>query len=67
MVNSFIYVVINLIVHDGLKEISNTIVGIRTAVRFVRSSPSRFTKFRELSRKLGIEHKSMLVLDVCAY
>lgn len=53
-----------LIVHDGLKEISNTIVGICTAVRFVRSSPTRFSKFREMCLSLGTENKSMLVLDV---
>lgn len=56
--------IVNLINNDGLREICNTIAGIRTAVRFVRSSPSRFTKFRELSQKLEIEDKSMLVLDV---
>ena len=58
--------IINLIVNDGLKEISNTIIGIRTAVRYVRSSSARQAKFKELGVGLGIGDKSMLTFDVPA-
>jgi hypothetical protein len=38
--------ILNLIVTDGLKEVSNSIVKVRNAVKYVKSSPSRFDKFK---------------------
>jgi hypothetical protein len=38
--------ILNLIVTDGLKEISDSIVKVRNAVKYMKSSPSRFEKFK---------------------
>jgi len=37
--------ILNLIVTDGLKEVSDSIVKVRNAVKYVKSSPSKFEKF----------------------
>jgi hypothetical protein len=39
--------IVNLIVCDGLKEINVSVVKIRNAIRFVRSSPSRLLAFKK--------------------
>ena len=44
-VRCFVYI-INLIVTEGLKELHGSIVVIRNAVRYVRSSPARLQKFK---------------------
>ena len=54
----------NLIVSDGLKEISPSLASIRNAVRYVRSSPARFKRFKECVAEEGIESKALLCLDV---
>ncbi|CAL8176611.1 unnamed protein product [Prunus armeniaca] len=41
--------ILNLIVKDGLKELSASIEGIRNCVKFIHSSPARLDKFREFS------------------
>lgn len=38
--------ILNLIVTKGLKEVSNAIVKVRNAMKYVKSSPSRFDKFK---------------------
>uniref|UniRef100_A0A6N2KMT4 BED-type domain-containing protein n=1 Tax=Salix viminalis TaxID=40686 RepID=A0A6N2KMT4_SALVM len=57
--------IVNLIVSDGLKEINASVVKIRNAVRFVRSSPARLLAFKKCAEKLHIECKKLLCLD-CA-
>ncbi|KAL5824836.1 hypothetical protein ACOSQ3_020899 [Xanthoceras sorbifolium] len=47
--------IVNLIVNDGLKEMNDSVAAIRNAAKFVKSSPSRFDKFK----------KCLVVLDVC--
>lgn len=56
--------ILNLIVNEGIKENDSSIVSVRTAVRFVRSSPQRLAKFKELAECSKIECKKLLSLDV---
>ena len=56
--------IVNLIVCDGLKEINVLVVKIRNAIRFVRSSPLRQFAFKKCAKKLYIECKKYLCLDV---
>ena len=51
-------------VQDGLKELDESVVKIRNAVRYVRSSPSRLLAFKQCVEKEKIEAKSSLCLDV---
>ena len=56
--------VLNLIVNDGLKEPNVSVKKVREAVRYMRNSPARLNKFREVCDLLGINNKSSLSLDV---
>ncbi|XP_027932002.1 zinc finger BED domain-containing protein RICESLEEPER 2-like [Vigna unguiculata] len=56
--------ILNLIVSSGLKEIDNSILRIRAAVKYIRSSPSRFMKFKECVESQKIEYKGHICLDV---
>lgn len=56
--------ILNLIVNEGLKENDSSIASVRNAVRFVRSSPQRLAKFKELVEFSQIECKKLLCLDV---
>ncbi|KAK0585151.1 hypothetical protein LWI29_023987 [Acer saccharum] len=56
--------IINLIVSDGLKDMNDSIVRIRNAVQYVRSSPSRLQKFKNAAEHERIESHSIVILDV---
>ncbi|XP_019166614.1 PREDICTED: zinc finger BED domain-containing protein RICESLEEPER 2-like [Ipomoea nil] len=56
--------ILNLVVQDGLKQCDSSVKRVREAVRYVRSSPVRLKKFRNLAEWNGIEQKSSLCLDV---
>ncbi|XP_062109554.1 zinc finger BED domain-containing protein RICESLEEPER 2-like [Humulus lupulus] len=56
--------ILNLVVSDGLKEMSGAISSIRNAVRFVRSSPARLKRFKEACKDVNVESKALLCLDV---
>ena len=56
--------ILNLVVKDGLCEINDSIVRIRHAVKYVRSSPSRNQKFKHCVEKEKIDSESLLCLDV---
>nr|POE71034.1 zinc finger bed domain-containing protein ricesleeper 1 [Quercus suber] len=56
--------ILNLIVQDGLKELNESIVRVRNVVRYVKSSPNRFEKFKACVEKEKIQSKSLLCLDV---
>ena len=43
--------ILNLIVCDGLKDVHDSIVKFRNAVRYVKSSPSRLAKFKNCTEK----------------
>jgi hypothetical protein len=36
--------ILNLIVHEGLKDLGDCVTNIRNAMRYVRSSPERMSK-----------------------
>ncbi|KAM3384201.1 hypothetical protein ACQJBY_008702 [Aegilops geniculata] len=56
--------IVNLIVTDGLKEVDTSIKRVRAAVRYVRNSPSRLTKFKECVDLEKVNTKAFLILDV---
>ncbi|XP_031100840.1 zinc finger BED domain-containing protein RICESLEEPER 2-like [Ipomoea triloba] len=56
--------ILNLVVQDGLKECDSSVKKVREVVRYVRNSPARLRKFRDLADLLGIEQRSSLCLDV---
>ncbi|KAK2634836.1 hypothetical protein Ddye_029628 [Dipteronia dyeriana] len=45
--------IVNLIVNDRLKEMHDSVVAIRNAVKFVKSSPNRFDRFKKC-----VEHEN---------
>ena len=56
--------ILNLIVHDGLKEVSISVKNVRESVRYIRNSPARLRKFKELTNLVGVDSKASLYLDV---
>ncbi|KAL0533704.1 hypothetical protein IC582_027745 [Cucumis melo] len=56
--------ILNLIVTDAFKEHNDCIDRIRYAVRFIRSSPARFLKFKKCIELEKIACKSYVCLDV---
>ena len=56
--------ILNLIVQDGLKDLNESIVKIRNIVRYVKSSPNRFEKFKACVEREKIQSKNLLYLDV---
>ncbi|KAK2653287.1 hypothetical protein Ddye_013143 [Dipteronia dyeriana] len=56
--------IVNLIVNDGLKEMHDSVVSIRNAVKFVKSSPSRFDRFKKCVEHEKIQNKGLVVLAV---
>ena len=56
--------ILNLIVNDGLKESSLSVRKVREAVRYIRNSPARLKKFKDLADLVGIESKKSLTFDV---
>ncbi|KAJ0714852.1 putative HAT dimerization domain, ribonuclease H-like superfamily, hAT-like transposase, RNase-H [Helianthus annuus] len=56
--------IINLVVKDGLEEQVDSITRIRNAVRYIRSSPSRFLTFKDCVENEKIESKRKPCLDV---
>ena len=56
--------ILNLIVQDGLKDHNESIVKVCNVMRYVKSSPNRFEKFKACVEKEKIQSKSLLCLDV---
>ncbi|KAJ9562424.1 hypothetical protein OSB04_007584 [Centaurea solstitialis] len=56
--------ILNLVVQDGLKMADSAVKKLRDTVRWVRGSPARLLKFRELATLLGVEDTCSLCLDV---
>ncbi|WVZ25696.1 hypothetical protein V8G54_004240 [Vigna mungo] len=56
--------ILSLIVKDGLKEIKDSISKIRSAVKYVKSSPARFARFKACVEQEGISYKGIVCLDV---
>ncbi|KAF7142405.1 hypothetical protein RHSIM_Rhsim05G0198800 [Rhododendron simsii] len=57
--------ILNLIVVEGLKDTSESILRIRDVVRYVRSSPQRMETFNKCVEKEKIKSKQTVCLDVC--
>ncbi|KAL5811129.1 hypothetical protein ACOSQ3_027865 [Xanthoceras sorbifolium] len=56
--------ILNLIVNDGLRDMDHSVLSIRNAVKYVKSSPSRLEKFKKCVAHEKIEDKGLVVLDV---
>ena len=56
--------ILNLIVGDGMREINASIAKVHEAMRYVKSSPNRNQNFVGFVKRLGIESKSLLCLEV---
>uniref|UniRef100_A0A803NEX3 Zinc finger BED domain-containing protein RICESLEEPER 2-like n=1 Tax=Chenopodium quinoa TaxID=63459 RepID=A0A803NEX3_CHEQI len=56
--------IINLIVWDGIREHGVCIDRVRNAVKFVKNSPARLLRFKDLVQKSNIDSKSSLSFDV---
>ncbi|KAI8543964.1 hypothetical protein RHMOL_Rhmol08G0258200 [Rhododendron molle] len=57
--------ILNLIVVEGLKDMSESILHVRDVVRYVRSSPQRMETFKKCVEKEKIKSKQTVCLDVC--
>ncbi|XP_050212795.1 zinc finger BED domain-containing protein RICESLEEPER 2-like [Mercurialis annua] len=56
--------ILNLVVNDGLKDMHVSIKKVRDCVRYIRNSPARLKKFKDLATFVEIETKKCLSLDV---
>ncbi|KAL4290133.1 hypothetical protein GQ457_14G014970 [Hibiscus cannabinus] len=56
--------ILNLVVKDGLKDVDNSVMKVRVAVKYVRSSPARLQKFRSCIEEENINNKSLVCLDI---
>ncbi|CAN0908587.1 Putative AC transposase [Linum grandiflorum] len=56
--------IVNLVVNDGLKETGVSVKRVREAVKWMKSSPARFEKFKKCISFKGIESKKLVFLDV---
>ena len=56
--------ILNLVVHEGLVEIDETIVKVRKSMRYVRPSPQRQSTFKLCAEKEKVDFKIQLCLDV---
>lgn len=56
--------ILNLVVHEGLKDLGDYVTNIRNAVRYVRSSPERMSKCKDCIERKKIKCKNMVCLDV---
>ncbi|KAH0681794.1 hypothetical protein KY289_019546 [Solanum tuberosum] len=67
--NQFLHVrcnahILNLIVKEGLNEQIEPISHIRSAIKYVRSSSSRFATFKSVVEKVKIDTRGLVSLDV---
>ena len=56
--------ILNLIVKEGLKDLEKSVLRIRGAVKYARSSPHRFAKFKTCVERSNTEYKGLVCLDV---
>jgi hypothetical protein len=56
--------ILNLIVSKGLKEVDESIMNVRSVVKYVKSFPARFESFKTCMEREKINLKRLLCLDV---
>ncbi|TYK22234.1 putative transposase [Cucumis melo var. makuwa] len=56
--------ILNLIVSDALKDLHVSIIRIRNAVKYVRSSPTRLQIFKDFAKEDKMSTKNCLTMDV---
>jgi hypothetical protein len=56
--------ILNLIVHEGLKDVDELIIKVRNLVKYVKSSPKRLDWFKSCVRRQKIQCNNLLCLDV---
>jgi hypothetical protein len=56
--------IVNLIVHDGLKEVDLSVKRVRAATKYIRNVGSRIAKFKEIVEEEKLTNKPFLKLDV---
>ncbi|KAK3231813.1 hypothetical protein Dsin_003694 [Dipteronia sinensis] len=56
--------ILNLIVSDGLKDLHESVVAIRNAVKYVKSSLSRLDRFKRAVEHEKLGNNGFVVLDV---
>jgi hypothetical protein len=56
--------ILNLIVHEGLKDVDELIIKVRSLVKYVKSSPVRLDWFKSCVRRQMIQCNNLLCLDV---
>ncbi|XP_028782724.1 zinc finger BED domain-containing protein RICESLEEPER 1-like [Neltuma alba] len=56
--------ILNMVVTDGLRDLSDSISAIRNAIRYVRLSSEGLETFKRLVQKEKIESKSLVRLDI---
>jgi len=52
--------ILNLIVSGGLKEVDDSIVNVRSAMKYVKYSPARFEKFKFCMEREKLTFKGLL-------
>jgi hypothetical protein len=56
--------ILNIIAHEGLKDVDDSIIKIRKMVKYVKSSPQRLTLFKSYAERKSVECNASLKLDV---
>nr|XP_012572896.1 zinc finger BED domain-containing protein RICESLEEPER 1-like [Cicer arietinum] len=56
--------ILNIIVSEGLSDLDMSILRLRAAVKYARSSPLRFAKFKACVERSNSEYKGLVCLDV---
>jgi hypothetical protein len=56
--------IVNLIVHDGLKEVDQSVKRVRAAVKYIRNGDSRMVKFKEIVEEEKLTDKPFLKADI---
>jgi hypothetical protein len=56
--------IVNLIVHDGLKEVDLSVKRVRAAVKYIRNGGSRMVKFKEIVEEDKLTKNPYLTSDV---
>ncbi|XP_012575595.1 zinc finger BED domain-containing protein RICESLEEPER 2-like [Cicer arietinum] len=56
--------ILNIIVSEGLSDLDMSILRLRATVKYARSSPLRFAKFKACVERSNSEYKGLVCLDV---